>query len=381
MGQIAKFFERFKLASRVSSGEMLASAISACIALAIVTWVSKQSLSGTNLPFILASMGATAVILFAAPNSPMGRPWPLLAGHFVAAFVGISCGKLSDNLVITVPLTIGLVIFAMHYFRCIHPPGGATALLTLLGGAEFSAIGYQFMLTPLAINLLILALVALSLNKLRAEKNRYARVEIPSGWQQRSQTNTAPRFSTQDLQAAIHDIDSYIDTDVEQLAQLYEMAEQQRYSRKLGTLSCQQVMEQAIVREYGDSLLEAWSQLSQDDQQAIVVIDRGRHIKGILTLSDFIKHAQAIDMSTEQQRVAALIKPSTNLTSDRPEVVGQIMSTTTYYAQQDMDAADAWPMFERYNIEHLPVIDHNNKLIGIINRSTLAPRLHSSDSH
>jgi len=379
MSQLTKIFERFKLASRVSSGEMLASAISACIALAIVTWVSKQSLSGTNLPFILASMGATAVILFATPNSAMGRPWPLLAGHFVAAFIGISCGKLSGNLVISVPLTIGLVIFAMHYLRCIHPPGGATALLTLLGGPEVSAAGYQFMLTPLAINLLILALVAFSLNKLRAEKNRYARVEIPRDWQQRRQANTAPRFSHQDLQAAIDSLDSYIDTDVEQLTQLYEMAERQRYSRKLGALSCQQMMERAIIREYGDGLQDAWLQLSQDDQQAIVVVNRAHHVEGILTLSDFIKHAQIFDLDSEQQRVAALIKPNTTLTSDKPEAVGQIMSSTTFCVQQDMAAADAWPMFERYSIEHLPVIDQNNKLVGIINRSTLSPRLNSGD--
>ena len=373
-----KLIDRFKLGSRVSSTEMLISAIAACIALAIVTWVSKQSLSGTNLPFILASMGATAVILFATPSSAMGRPWPLLAGHFVAAFIGISCGKLSGNLVISVPLTIGLVIFAMHFLRCIHPPGGATALLTLLGGPEVSAVGYQFMLTPLAINLLILALMALSLNKLRAEKNRYAHIEIPSGWQQRRQTNTAPRFKPQDLQAAIDSFDSYIDMDAEQLAQLYERAEQQRYSRKLGTLSCQEVMEQAIICEYGDSLQEAWSQLSQDDQQAIVVVNRAHHVEGIVTLSDFIKHAQAFDLDTEQQRLAALIKPSTMLTSDKPEAVGQIMSSAAICVQQDVTAADSWPLFERYDIEHLPVINQNNKLVGIINRSTLAPRLHSS---
>ncbi len=378
MNQLTKVLERLKFTSRVSIVEMLTSAISASIALAIVVWVSKQSLSGINIPFIMASMGATAVILFATPNSPMGRPWPLLAGHFVAAFIAISCGKLTSNLMISVPLAIGLVIFAMHYLRCIHPPGGATALLALLGGTEVSAIGYQFMLTPLAINLLILALVAYALNKLRAEKGRYTRVEIPSGWQQRRQTKTTPRFKTQDLQAAIHSLDSYIDMDAEQLAQLYELAEQQRYSRKLGTLSCGEVMEQAISREYGDSLQEAWAQLSHDDQQAIVVTDRARHIKGILTLSDFIKHAQIFDLNTEQQRVAALIKPSTTLTSDKPEVIGQIMSTTTYCAQQDKSAADVWPMFERYNIEHLPVVDQNNKLQGIIHRSTLAPRLSSS---
>ena len=375
MSQLSKFFKRFDPTSRVSMMEMLTSAISAGIALAIVAWVSKQSLSGTNLPFILASMGATAVILFAAPNSPMGRPWPLLGGHFIAAFIGISCGKLSPNLLITVPLAIGLVIFAMHYFRCIHPPGGATTLLTLLGGPEVSAIGYQFMLTPLAINLLILALLAAVLNKLRSEKTRYVQVKIPSGWQQRQQTNTAPRFKSQDLEAAIHSLDSYIDIDTKQLAQIYEMAEQQSYARKLGTVSCQEVMQQAISREYGDSLQEAWTQLSQHHQQAIVVIDRGHHIKGILTLSDFIKHAQAFDLETEQQRVAALIKPSTTLTSDKPEVVGQIMSASTHCVPHDMSAADAWPIFERYNIEHLPVIDQNNKLLGIINRLALAPRL------
>lgn len=375
MVQTTTFISRLKLGSRVSLSEMLASAGAATIALALVAWISKQSLSGSNLPFILASMGATAVILFAAPTSTMGRPWPLLAGHLLAAFIGISCGKLTGNLLISVPLTIGLTIFAMHYLRCIHPPGGATALLTLLGGAEVSAAGYQFLLTPLAINLGILMLAAFILNKIRAEQGRKSRIEIPSAWQRRRQIapTQGSSIDPQDLQAAIDELDSYVDLDAAQLAQLFDMAQRQHHSRKLGDMSCAEIMDpNPLALQYGDALDQAWHALSPHDEQAIIVINRVGHVEGIVTVTDFIEQARGFAGATEQERILALITPTTTLTSDKPETVGQIMTATTICISQDHSAADAWPMFEQYHIHHLPVIDENDKLVGIINRSTLA---------
>ncbi len=368
------FLKQLRLRPRISSSEIIISSLSAIIALALVTWITKQALSGSALPYVLASMGATAVILFAMPDSPVGRPWAVLMGHFVSAIIGISCGKLSDSLVIAIPMTIGLTIFAMHYLRSIHPPGGATAMLTLLGGAEISAIGYQFLITPLAINLLILLLAAYFLKIVRnSRRGLHNKIEIPDAWQERREKRQNPaELKTEDLQAALKSLDRYVDVGTEQLMQIYSLAQQQRQQRMLGSLNCGDIMSSKILTlQYGDSLLDAWQQLSPHDEQALIIVSRARHIEGIVTLSDFIKHAQNFDFSTRQQRIAALIKPSTTLTSDKPETVGQIMTCRPTCIQEDRPAAHAWELFEQHNFHHLPVVDHNNKLVGLISCSML----------
>lgn len=366
------FLKQFNFATRISSSEILIASLSAIITLALVTWITKQALTGSALPYVLASMGATAVILFSIPNSPMGRPWSVLAGHIISAIIGISCGKLSDSLIITVPLAIGLAIFAMHYLRCIHPPGGATAMLTLLGGAEINAIGYQFLITPLAINLIILLLAAHFIKTLR-HKRSLQKIEIPDAWQQRRKTpQTSNDLKTEDLQAALKILDSYVDVETEQLIQIYSLAQQQQQRRALESLNCRDIMNTEILSlEYGDSLLSAWKKLSPHDEQALIIISRARHIEGIVTLSDFINHAQAFDFSTDQQRIAALIKPSTTLTSDKPETVGQIMTSQPICIEENEVATKAWEIFEQHNIHHLPIINHNKKLVGLIRRSML----------
>jgi len=377
MDQLAKFLHRFHTTSHVSSAEMVASALAAFLSLALVTWISKQALSGTNLPFILASMGATAVILFAAPNSPMGRAWPLWAGHLISAIIGITCGKLFHNLLISVPIAIGVVIFAMHYLRCIHPPGGATALLTLLGGHEVSAVGYQFLLTPLAINLSILAMGAYMIRRLRAERRRRVKVEIPESWQQRH-LDRRPRNepTSEDLQAALDSLNRYVDIDAEQLQQIYTLAHQQHRQRLLHDLSCGDIMNRDVqAMAYGDRLIDGWRQLSHHADHALVVVNRARLVEGIITVSDFIRHAEAFDHDTEQERIAALIEPTTDLSSEKAEALGQIMTPSPHCVTQSLKATELWQLFEHYEVNHLPVIDDNHKLVGMVTRSLLEQRL------
>jgi CBS-domain-containing membrane protein len=73
----------------------------------------------------------------------------------VAASNGIAAGA-----------SVGLAIGAMYYTRCIHPPGGATALAAVIGGPNIHALGYQYILTPIAINTATILLVALLFNAL-----------------------------------------------------------------------------------------------------------------------------------------------------------------------------------------------------------------------
>lgn len=144
--------------------ERLLSGLGGLIGLAAVIQVSQAQLGLAGAAALIASMGASAVLLFAVPHGPLSQPWPLLGGHLVSALVGVTCAQLLPGPLPAAPLAVGLAIAAMHYLRCIHPPGGATALSAVIGGDTVQQLGFQFVLTPVLVNAAIIFLVALVFN-------------------------------------------------------------------------------------------------------------------------------------------------------------------------------------------------------------------------
>src|SRR5690625_1109012 len=97
---------------------------------------------------MLASMGATAVLLLAVPRGALSRSWAGVGGDVVAAIVGVTCQLLIPYLFWAAALSVGVAVAAMYYLRCIHPPCGATALAAVIGGPELHALGYAYVVTP-----------------------------------------------------------------------------------------------------------------------------------------------------------------------------------------------------------------------------------------
>jgi len=134
------------------------------IALAAVLLISEAVLDLTSAAALVASMGASAVLLFAVPHGALAQPWPVFGGHLVSAVIGVACAQVLVEPVAAASVSVGLAIGAMHYLRCIHPPGGATALSAVVGGEAVHQLGFQFVLTPVMLNVVTILLVALLFN-------------------------------------------------------------------------------------------------------------------------------------------------------------------------------------------------------------------------
>ena len=135
--------------STTSHGEKWISGIGALLGIVAVYWITRAVFPNgfTTTPggaLMLTSMGASAVLLFAVPLGALSQPWAVVAGHLVSAVVGVSCQKLFPGETWTAALAVGLAVGAMHYLRCIHPPGGATALAAV-EPASTGAEGYAFL--------------------------------------------------------------------------------------------------------------------------------------------------------------------------------------------------------------------------------------------
>ncbi|MCK9531810.1 MAG: HPP family protein [Gammaproteobacteria bacterium] len=144
-----------------------------------VVWISRHFVDPQGTAGVAASVGASAVLLFAVPHGPMSQPWPVLGGHVTSALIGVACATWIPDLMVAAPVAVALSIGAMHYLRCIHPPGGATALTAVVGGDSLRALGFQYVVTPVLLDALVLLAIAILFNGLFAWRRYPAALASP----------------------------------------------------------------------------------------------------------------------------------------------------------------------------------------------------------
>ncbi len=152
--------------------EALASITGAFISVLLATFSSSMLLSVEYTPVILASTGASAILMFSLPYSPVSQPWNLIGGHLISAVVGVTCYRHIPGDLLSASLSIPLSMLLMHYCRCMHPPGGATAIAAVIGGESIHALGYGFVIVPVFFNSVILLSFAMAVATIR-EKNPF----------------------------------------------------------------------------------------------------------------------------------------------------------------------------------------------------------------
>lgn len=140
--------------------QRLAAMAGAYLGILSVLWVSGQLLDQQGNAWVVASMGASALLLFAAPEGELSQPWPLLGGQLVSALAGVVSVQLVADPWLAAPLAVALAIGAMQSLHCFHPPGGATALAAVLGGPSVQALGFGYLFAPVLINVLTLLATA-----------------------------------------------------------------------------------------------------------------------------------------------------------------------------------------------------------------------------
>lgn len=201
----------------VSHGERFLAGIGSVFGIAICWGISIQFLGPTSATLLVASMGAGAVLLFGVPHGALAQPWPALGGHLLSAVIGVTCAQQIDQIWLAGALAVGLSVLAMHYARCLHPPGGATALVAVIGGDDIHALGYHYVLEPVMLNALTLFCVALLFNNLLGSR-RY-----PAAWAKaRAATSktTALGIRPEHVRAAMKDMDLVEDISEEDLMRI-----------------------------------------------------------------------------------------------------------------------------------------------------------------
>lgn len=201
--------------------EKMLSALGAFLGILGVLIISHDVLDTQGTALIVTSMGASAVLLFAAPHSPLSQPWPVLGGHMVSSTIGIICVMFIPDTLTAAAVAVAVSIAAMYYLRCLHPPGGAAALAVVMGGEAVHKLGFAYLVTPLLLNVLVLLVVAVLFNapfKHRRYPLSLAKTTRPTV------TGEKSMIAHSDLVYALSQIDTFIDVTEDDLLRIYHLA-------------------------------------------------------------------------------------------------------------------------------------------------------------
>ena len=167
----------------------LRASIGALVGILITGYVTEAALGmSMGLPLLIAPMGASAVLLFAASSSPLAQPWNVLGGNTIAALVGVFTYMWLKDPIAASGVALAGSIGLMSLLGCLHPPSGAIALTAVLGGSSVHDLGYTFVLWPVGVNTVLLLASALIFNNLtglryppRKEMPAPAPASVPTG--------------------------------------------------------------------------------------------------------------------------------------------------------------------------------------------------------
>ena len=155
----------------VSMVEIFWSWLGSFLGIAAVAYISNTYLETTDMTMIIGSFGASAVLIYAAITSPLAQPRNLLGGHIISAIIGVAVYKNIPDMWLASALAVSLAIAAMHATKTLHPPGGATALIAVIGSSKIHALGYTYVLIPVAIGAIVMLVIAIIVNNLAKRRS------------------------------------------------------------------------------------------------------------------------------------------------------------------------------------------------------------------
>ena len=156
---------------RVSTAEIAWSWVGGFLGIGAIAWINTLVFEGLDLTLMIGSFGASAVLVFGAVRSPLAQPRNVIGGHVLSALVGVAAWKLLQaDPWLAQAVAVATAIAAMHVTRTLHPPGGATALIAVIGSAEIHRLGFLYVLVPATVGPLILVAVGLLVNNIPASR-------------------------------------------------------------------------------------------------------------------------------------------------------------------------------------------------------------------
>lgn len=336
--------------SRYSSSEMARGAVGGLLGIAVAGAVARAVPGGPELlPFIVAPMGACAVLLFAVPASPLAQPWPVLGGNGISTAVGLVAHEVIGDVLVAAAVGVGVAIGLMMLLGCLHPPGGACALLAATATPVIDSQGPLFVLAPVLVNAAALLVVAVVVNNLTGRRYPHrAPAPAPAG------AATELGITTPDVEEAMTRLTDRLDVLPADIVAIVRDAETHALDRRLGAIPVSRIMNRdvAVVHPF-ESIYRARTLLVQRQVKTLPVIDAERRVIGVVSI---------IDLFTRD--IVEL------------EAVESIMRGEVTTINENLPVAELVPAMTSKGYKNVPVVDDDGRLVGMITRGELIAVLH-----
>jgi CBS domain-containing membrane protein len=218
---------RFKLFAPILAGATLRDRMLACggalLGIAVTGFLcSLLAGAAPHMLLLVPPMGASAVLAFAVPSSPMAQPWPTIGGNAISALVGVVVAHNIAEPALAAGIAVGVAIGAMSLLRCLHPPGGAAALVAVFAGGSAD---YLFPLVPVALNAAVLVGCALAYH--RFSGHAYPHVAVRPA----AAETGRPNFREEDIAATLEELGEAFDISTDDLKFLLREIEKRALAR------------------------------------------------------------------------------------------------------------------------------------------------------
>ena len=195
------------------------------------------------------------------------------------------------------------------------------------------------------------------------------------------QPSQSTGISEQDLEQALENMDMFMDVSTGDLSRLLTDAQVQSFKRYRGNTTCADIMVKNVLTvEYGTEVEEAWKIMHGKKLKAMPVIDRAGRVIGIITWNDFFKFINVGANETFREKFRAFIRRTPDVTTDKPESVGHIMTTSVSVLPESTHIADLIPLMSNQGYRQIPIVNSENRLVGMVYQANLIAALYN-ESH
>jgi CBS domain-containing membrane protein len=268
--------------------ERVYAAVGGLLGLLVTGLVTRVWLgSSEHVPLLIAPIGASTVLVFGVPASPLAQPWSVLGGNVLAALIGVTAARSIPDPMLAGAVAVAATIALTSLLGCLHPPAGAVALTAVIGGSAITSAGYRFALVPVALNSLLLVAAGLAFNNL--VRRSYPHVAaLPTSLHGTADAPPEFRvgFSPSDIDAALERLGTPLDVEREDLIALFRHVEEEAHRRLRGGISCGEIMSRDLVTVHPDDSSElALRRLREHALRVLPVVDEQGVVHGAIDIS------------------------------------------------------------------------------------------------
>ncbi|HBM60032.1 MAG TPA: hypothetical protein DD444_12655 [Citreicella sp.] len=362
--------------ARVPPVEALRAGLGAVFGLGVTGLLVLSPVADLNLGlYLVAPFGASSVLLFAVPNSPLAQPWSAIVGNMVAALVGVAVCLLVEPPVARVALAVGLAVAATMLCRAVHPPAGAVAMTVALSPEAVERLGFWFALAPVGVGTVTLVGLAAIYARLTGRRYPFRQFETPNDRGTRDADPVARLGLTEaELSRILDRYRQSFNLGVEDLARLIGAAELQAAARQTGPAHAGDIMSRDLVTVQPDTRLAEVADLFRRHRfTSLPVVGPQDRFLGVIFQIHLITRAREDALRLDRSFAPAL-KRLLDRGRARPVRAEEIMSVAGPRATRATPVAALLPMMADGGVDAVPVLQRD-RLVGIVTRTDLIAAL------